>query len=154
MKIRHANETDSQDIFDWRNDPLTRAASLNTGEIDREAHQLWFSSALKNESLVMYLGHADDSSEALGMCRFDIDFGSNSAEVSINLNPKFRGKGLGKTLLTASIAKFVEDTHGLKSLTATVKEDNVSSVRLFRNAGFELVSAGENPLKFELSLQP
>lgn len=153
MNIRRANETDSKRLFDWRNDELTRAASINTREINWESHQRWFALALQNELLVIYLAQNDESADALGMCRFDIDAQAQSAEVSINVNPEFRARGVGKALLTASIARFAEDCPRVKSLTATVKTGNVASVKLFDALGFKLVSpVSEEVLKLSLSL--
>ena len=81
----------------------------------------------------------DESSNngpAVGMCRFDLADDSASAEVSINLNPRFRGQGLAGPILRAAIERFHSDNRTAQRLTATVRMNNSASAKLFTSAGF------------------
>ncbi len=40
--VRKANESDSRDIFDWRNDELTRQMSHTTDLVEWDGHSAWF----------------------------------------------------------------------------------------------------------------
>ena len=49
LVVRKANDEDSRDIFDWRNDELTRQMSHNTDFVDWDSHSNWLYSSLINE---------------------------------------------------------------------------------------------------------
>ena len=53
--LRNATIEDAQDVFNWRNDPDTRANSFNKDEIDLESHMLWFGKRLGRENTLMYI---------------------------------------------------------------------------------------------------
>ena len=80
---------DSQRIWQWRNDPVTRAMSVTTEEIPWDRHRAWYSQAATDPSRVLLLVFEDDS--PVGMVRFDLQALAD-AEVSINLNPQARGR--------------------------------------------------------------
>lgn len=124
LAIRRATEADARRVWEWRNDPLSRAASRTTKAIAWEDHARWFPQAL--ETRVILIGEQDG--EAIGMVRFDPDDGG--WRVSINLAPEHRGKALGQSLLTLAMAQ-VEGT-----LLAEVREGNAASERLFDACGF------------------
>src|SRR5690554_6632698 len=107
LEVRMATEADSRDLWEWRNDAATRSASLASDPVSWEDHSEWFERALANPERVIYIGQAPDEGESsVGMCRFDIDPGSSSAEVSINLNPDHRGLRRSRPLLAAAIEQF------------------------------------------------
>ncbi len=68
------------------------------------------------------------------MCRFDVNGSTNTAEVSINLNPVFRNKRLSKKILAEAITAF-NDEAGF-DLTATIRKINKSSIKCFASVGF------------------
>jgi hypothetical protein len=45
MKIRHALESDSKYLWQWRNDPQTRQNSVNQDEISWGDHNNWFTAS-------------------------------------------------------------------------------------------------------------
>ena len=130
--------SDSKDIFEWRNDPLSRSMSIDNQEVGIEEHNNWFESSLINPSKFLYIGMLLD--KKVGICRFDHGTLSGCAKVSINLNPLMRGRNLSGTFLTGAIEKYRE-AHKV-SLTAIVRKENGASVRLFRKSGFK--SEGED----------
>jgi len=80
----------------------------------------------------------DDSeapSSRVAVCRFDLTT-DGSAEVSINLNPAYRGKGLSRSVLEAAIATFENEVDDSPELTATIRPANSASIRIFTSAGF------------------
>ena len=46
--IKHASLRDVDDIFEWRNDPLSRKFSTNTKPISKNTHVKWYKECLKN----------------------------------------------------------------------------------------------------------
>jgi RimJ/RimL family protein N-acetyltransferase len=135
LQVRRATETDKRDLLSWRNDPATVAASVSSVPVPWSEHAAWFEGILADRERALYVGEFDDNSDKVGMCRFDLDEWGTSAEVSINLNPVHRGKKLSAALLMASIQAFRAE-FGALSLTATIRADNVASIRLFSSAGF------------------
>jgi len=130
---RTATPADSRDLFEWRNDAQTRAASRSIEPVMWEQHELWFTGVLADKHRELYIVERVADSEAVGMCRFDEGEGGLT-EVSINLNPAFRGRGLSVGVLVAAIEKFRDGGGG--ALTATVRPENTASIRVFEKAGF------------------
>ena len=128
MKLRKATPADSLDLWRWRNDPVTRAMSRSSGPVERPAHNAWFARVLKDPAVSLFIGEIEEG--PVGMVRFD--HGAET-EVSINLNPAFRGRGLSYALLAAGLA----EVGGM--VFAEIKDGNAASRRLFERAGFRRV---------------
>lgn len=153
LVVRRATELDSRSIFNWRNDELTRAASLSTTEISWQDHQTWFGLAIGDERLAIYIVEAQvsDCSE-IGMCRFDLIASDQAAEVSINLNPRFRGRGLGTHVLHAAISLFQVEHPLISELRARIKIENIPSLKIFLTEGFCESSETEGVIQLQKSL--
>ena len=102
ITIRKAKMSDSKAIWKWRNDPLTRSMFISKDYIEYKDHLKWFKSKLKNKNSFIFIGQAFGKS--VGMVR--IDTTKNIGEISININPKFRGISLSETLLSDAIKAF------------------------------------------------
>ncbi len=144
---RRATEQDSEDLFAWRNDPVTRAASVSIDPVSWAEHSDWFAASLANRSRWLFIvmasedGGADGAAPAkIGMCRFDVQPDGASAEVSINLNPDYRGRGLAGEVLRMAIQEFRRGVSPELALTATIRSSNQASVSIFERAGFRLTS--------------
>ena len=74
---------------------------------------------------------------------------SKIIEVSININPQFRGKGLGKEFLSQSIAKFIKRKPGFV-MKARVLIENQRSKRLFKSCGFVVSSIRDKIVYYTL----
>lgn len=129
-----AGDDDCERLWKWRNDSVTRANSLTSGEVAWETHQSWYAKALGDPARAIYIGRI--GGEPVGMCRFDIAAEGTKAEVSIVLDPLARGKGLSQPLLSAAVAVFGR-LHRIPVL-ATVKAKNRASARCFEKCGFVL----------------
>jgi RimJ/RimL family protein N-acetyltransferase len=143
LTIRPATELDSRDLFNWRNDPQTRAVSLSTDEVTWENHQSWLTASLANPARHIFLCRAmlDGAEESIGMVRFDVDDIGSSAEVSINLNPSARGRGFGSQTLMAGIETFLSGEPDVRQLTAQIRDSNEASVAIFTKVGFVLTTS-------------
>ncbi|WP_430474773.1 GNAT family N-acetyltransferase [Thalassospira lucentensis] len=132
MFIRSCDEHDSEDLFAWRNDPLTREMSLSTDLVSKAVHERWFANKCSDPNCSLYIG--EKGGEKTGVVRFDYDPAKILAEVSINLNPQFRGKRISVPFLLVSIEAF----HKVRDcpIYACVRDENVASCKLFSKAGF------------------
>ena len=54
MLIRLANQSDSLDILQWRNNKISRKMSLNNNIITPDIHQSWFNKVLGDNSKILY----------------------------------------------------------------------------------------------------
>ena len=132
MLIRPALPSDSSAILSWRNDAHSRSMFANGAFVESSEHDRWYKRALSGVDTFIFI--AEQGEEQLGVCRFDISESDKSAEVSINLNPLHRGKGLSRDILERSILQFLSE-HPIQ-LTAKVKKSNNASLRIFHQSGF------------------
>ena len=91
-KTRKANESDSKDIFDWRNDKLVRQMSHTTDLVEWDGHSAWFAASLTNPNRLLVMCEDDNTNEKVAIVRFDVE--NERALISINLAPKMRGKAM------------------------------------------------------------
>ena len=133
--IRPATTDDARNLWQWRNDPLTRAMFKNTDAVSWESHARWFDEALTNPHQLLFIGEQQHG-EPVGICRFDIDADAGHADVSLNVNPALRGKGLAHPLLSGAMQIF--RAHYPQPLQATIKKQNLASIACFTKCGFAL----------------
>jgi ribosomal protein S18 acetylase RimI-like enzyme len=148
VHVRPATEADSLDILAWRNDPLTRAMSKNSAEVDQQSHLVWFAKAVRDPARKLLIGELDGAK--IGMVRFD-QGADGRWLVSINVAPGCRGKGHGRTLLrlgTDALRGLIPEA----SLLAEVRADNRASLAIFRACGYR-PEAEENGV-FRLIYEP
>ncbi len=136
LYLQKARPADCRDVWLWRNDPVTRAHSLTSRRISYPRHKKWFSEVLKNRRRALYI--VSQGGRKLGVVRFD--FGEDSvAEISVNIRPEDRGRGLGKKIL--KLADRLLRRGKKKSIQkAIIKKGNAASEKAFAAAGFKKIS--------------
>jgi len=143
----------SKDIWSWRNDHVTRSMFKSSDLVAWVDHAKWFESALVNPNRFIYV--ALMNGRPVGMVRFDaISLAEGKFETSINVAPAERRLGIGRKLLTGSIAALKNEASSVKEIVAQVKSTNPASNALFKSAGFilqEPVEEGYNDYVFKLS---
>ena len=135
LSLRHAIEDDAIDIFNWRNDPFALKMTLRQDAISFDVHKKWFDDTLVDKKVVMLIGVCNE--ERMGVCRFSTSDDWDYADVSININPAYRGKGLGTIFLGQAITVYLQ-THTQK-LFARIKNSNQASIRIFEKCDFRMV---------------
>ncbi len=146
MLIRLAISSDAEDLLRWRNDPISRSMFINGEEVGNSEHNAWFQKALHDPLVRIYIGEIGGAK--IGVCRIGYQLGQDRYEVSINLDPSFRGKGMSFPLLTGSLAEFRR--HLPVPIVALVRVENLRSQRLFSSAGFVQISEGDGLRTFVL----
>ena len=143
IKIKKATYEYSKDIWEWRNDKLTRKMSKNSNYITWENHKKWFSKVILDPDIFFYIGEIEN--KIIGSVRF-VKHAKilNDFFVNINISPHNRGKGLSKILLKSSINKFSSEVNKIRFLKAEVKEINFLSKKLFENYGFDKENLSKN----------
>jgi len=137
VNLRPAGPADRQQIWLWRNEPETRAASFNSATIPWDAHERWFDSALLRDDRRIFIIEAD--AVAVGTARLDIV--EREASVSIHLAREWQGQGVGSSALSR-LAELAFNDFGIDRLIASTKSDNRASLAAFAKAGFKAVEPG------------
>ena len=138
-------------IWKWVNDPHTQLMSINTEHVSWDDHSKWFDATLKNQNSYIYM--LQNNSNFIGVVRFDREL--NSVEVSINMNPEFRGQKLSKPSLLAAIFSFkteIDMTNKMK-IIAKIKTVNTVSIALFLSSGFQFIKQTTDLNHYELLLK-
>lgn len=132
--LRNATIEDARDVFNWRNDPTTRANSFNKDEIDLESHMLWFGKRLGRENSLMYI--LMNGNKKVGNIRIDIE--GTTGEISYMIAPEARGKGYGKKILALLEKTLSESEAGerINRLSGSVLKGNRASCRCFLANGY------------------
>ncbi len=149
LHVRQATEADSKDIFEWRNDELTRKMSHATDRVEWDGHCRWFASSIANDERLLLICETSGESEKVGFVRFDLN--DKNALMSINLSPDMRGKGYAKQCLLDAIVYFKAQHPNSFSIVAEIKVQNLASRYTFEGVGFELAYVEGDVLHYRYS---
>ncbi|MGH2829375.1 MAG: GNAT family N-acetyltransferase [Actinomycetota bacterium] len=127
MRLQRATAADSKGVFAWANDPVTRANSASTDPIPWESHSEWFAAKLADPNCSIFI--VSDGDEPVGVVRFDV--AGDEAEISVNLAPEARGRGIGSLAIRVACAEVPDET-----VVAYIREENTASQKAFAAAGF------------------
>lgn len=142
ITLRRAGVEDARVLWVWRNDPVTRAMSLQTDPVTWDTHREWFARSLQNPARVIWVAEA--GGEPVATVRLD-DLGSGQAEISINVAPEARGRGIGPAVLRLATDQAISET-GYNEVVARIRSANAASVRAFERAGYLLQADGGHVL--------
>lgn len=134
FSLRQATADDCETIFQWANDPQTRAASFHGESIAWPEHCHWFSTVLADPDHIFFLAVGTDGSP-LGQVRFAMK-GGQEATISVGLGRDVRGAGIGSLLIRRACDQAMP-ARGLLRIRAMIKPENVPSLRAFAKAGFQ-----------------
>jgi RimJ/RimL family protein N-acetyltransferase len=124
--LRPATLDDAEMLFAWRNDPLTREASVNTDVVTWKGHLAWLRASLENPKRRLLVAETENP---VGTVR--IDYGDET-EISWTVAPGARGKGIGTEKVKGALPE--------GPLIACIKRANIASQQIAKAAGFVLVS--------------
>jgi RimJ/RimL family protein N-acetyltransferase len=124
MRLRNATMDDADFLLKLKNDPVMRKFAVVThGKIKKADHIKWLKKHLGEISIITEKG------KRLGMFRIA------AGEVSINLDPVCRGRGIGNKVLKQFCPKGV---------WAKIVNGNVPSMKIFLNNGFKITGYMDN----------
>lgn len=146
--VRAAHRGDDAMVWRWRNDPATRAASFDDAEVRWHEHQRWFADALGR--LDRHLLIVLDAGTPVGVVRYDRE-DDGWWQVSINLAPDARGRGIAAAALEEGLRWLVERER-VTGVRALARPDNEASLRLFVRAGFDETSRDAHSVELRLAL--
>lgn len=133
LTIRPVSCADEWLLWDWRNDPETRAQSFDSEPITPQQHHHWFWAKLCSNDTWAWLLEADG--RPVAMARYERC--GAYAEVSVMVALAERGRGYGTAVLEMT-AKVACEAMGVLSVRALVFTDNAASVKAFQRAGYRV----------------
>jgi GNAT superfamily N-acetyltransferase len=146
LVARPANLQDSRQLWQWRNDPATRAGSRSSAEVSWDDHRRWFAASLARTDRVLLI--VQDEAGPVGTVRWDLR-SEGEWEVSITVSPRRRGQHLARPLLrTAEVALSgrtdeaarsgvtLSGVTAVRAYLAVVHIDNEPSMRLFETSAY------------------
>lgn len=132
LALRPASQADAADLLRWRNDPMTRRASVNTGMIEPDEHERWLHQLLADPDRSLFIAVLGKT--PVGQVRLD-RLANGSVELHIGLAPEARGRDLAAPLIGLAVHGQARAL-GASRVLARVKADNEPSRRSFLKAGF------------------
>ncbi|MSP59277.1 MAG: GNAT family N-acetyltransferase [Myxococcales bacterium] len=135
-------DEDARLVMEWRNDPVTLAASFHGAPKTWPEFGAEFAGYFPDAPLVPQFGSCDAERIAFLRYRRCADPTATHGEVidiSINVAPMARGRGLGRAVIAAASA-FALATHEL--VLAEIKPGNAASSRAFLAAGYSRITDG------------
>lgn len=148
LAVRPAGAADCRRLWEWANDPATRAASYRSGPIGWEEHVSWFARNVADPASAMYVVEGDAG--PIGQARFAVDAGH--AEVSVSVDAGHRGGGTGAAVIRAATDQLMADRPLVRVVDAWIKATNAGSIGAFARAGWLEHHRGEHPSGY-LSVQ-
>ncbi|MBQ9871119.1 MAG: GNAT family N-acetyltransferase [Eubacterium sp.] len=130
--LRRVQMEDMDLIYEWANDPVTRANSFQKETIPYEVHQQWFQGVMRDPEVILYI--LMDEQIPVGQIRIRVE--GDTGEISYSIAPEHRGKGYGRKLLSLAEESIRRDAASVKKLIARVKPENAVSGYLFETEGF------------------
>jgi len=142
-RLRAVGPTDNAMILQWRNDEFIVARSSSRRRITAEEHAGWFERVLtQREPLVFIVEHTN---EAVGIVRFDRAGVSTSAVISVFLQERHTGQGIGVEAIRLGCEK-ARETWPVRRIVACVRAENGPAGVAFEKAGFRACrAAGDCP---------
>lgn len=138
ITLRKATLADSQQLFEWRNDPETVKACLTQRAVTPEEHATWLERTLRDGFKHLYIAEYDDGNSLkftqVGTGRLEA-VGPQQAVLHYTVAPAWRSMGTAGVILQALTA----EAHqlGYRSIRVTARPENAASIKVLMNAGFE-----------------
>lgn len=113
----------------------TGISTADTKEVSVESKQQWFHAHTHERPILVKEYHG----KIIAWVSFQPFYGrpayDHTAEISIYLDPNFRGKKLGQQFLAQAIER--APALGISNLLAFIFRDNAASLKLFKKFGFK-----------------
>jgi len=133
INIRSATLSDAKYLYGLASDPLTRENSFDSNPIKWSEHLNWLSEKLENANSDIFIFSSGE--KLIGTVRFEK---KEESVISVIVDPKFRGKGIGPEIIKIGCKHFWENNQD--DIFAYIKTKNVRSIKSFNKASFKFDS--------------
>ncbi len=142
MSLRQVKPSDIDLLLGWANDLDMRRNSFSTQLIDYNTHKVWFENKIKSADSLLFI--ASVGGRAVGQIRFDRD--KSSAFIDYFIDSKFRGLGLGSSIIGLGIKMLLKEWQNTCKIKAIVKNSNIASQKALIKNTFKSTKSGESIL--------
>ena len=136
--LRPAQARDRDQILAWNGDPDVRARSLDPRPIDADQHARWLASRLADPLASLSIALHDG--RPIGLVRIERGAAGDPGRISIVLDVRARGHGLGRATIVAACR-----ADG-GPIVAEILDDNTTSRACFEAAGFRPAPIASDPI--------
>ena len=123
MTIRKVNNSkeDCDLIYSLSNDPLVRANSFSTKQIEYSSHCEWLQKSLSDNNKLFFL--IFDNNDFVGQIRFVREIeNSNECVISLSITEMFRGKHIDSNFLKLGLEEMHKVWDNMEYVIAEVKK--------------------------------
>ena len=131
LTIRKVISKDVDLLYNWSNDDLVRKQSFNSDVIPYDTHCNWFDNKLKSNESLLFIVETDKA--PVGIVRFESD--KENSTIGFSIDKKYRGKGLGGAIIEIGVTEYFKEKD--LPILASIKKDNIASIKSFEKAGFK-----------------
>lgn len=133
------NEKDGKLILKWRNDPITRKCFFNQKfQYWDNFKKIFFDKYFLNYIPPLFAIYNNKKIAFIGL-KNNENF-KNSINISINLNPEYRGKKLAVPIILKILIYINNNYPEIKNIIAEIKEFNIPSIKSFEKCNFKLIN--------------
>jgi len=130
MKLRQVAAGDERLLFDWKNDPITRANSRDQTPVAWSDHLVWFAAAVSDPQKVMCI--AEVEGVPVGLVRSGPNQ-NGQIEVCFTVDPKWRNQGAEEVMVELFVAEHVPY---IDNVVLPIKIGNTSGERTVSILGY------------------
>ena len=142
LRFRQIEPGDLECVRIWRNNDLTRKWFLDNSIITPEQQLIWYKNYIDNNRDIMFIIEEMVNINApigtIALYNIDTDRQTTDAGRLMIGNPEVRNRGFGLESLKA-MCDFAFYQLGIKKIRCEVFEDNFSSMKMSKNAGFKII---------------
>ena len=143
FNLREVTKSDWKVLLEWRNDKITRQNFFNSDLVSVSEHKEYIKNTITNPNITVFILEYNEI--PVGIIRED-RLEKDELELSYTISPMYRGKKIGQIMMSL----YLIDTEG--SFLCEVKEENISSIKMFEKLGFKLFNKEKRVNFYKLNL--
>jgi RimJ/RimL family protein N-acetyltransferase len=135
VNLRPFVPADVEVLFFWKNDPVTRANSVNTEEVPWVDHFKWFQGVMADpKGKILRIAEIDGI--PVGLVRTGLR-DDGTVEVHYTVSPNFRRQGVGTRMVKMFVGIHLE----VSQIVLPIKKGNIGSEKIAVSLGLSRIDA-------------
>ena len=134
--VRNPKASDIEEIFKWRNDLDTIKYSKTRRGVQQLEHSNWFDDVTSSSDKIIKIAEIDKF--PVGVVIFSKISDPDNIEISINIAPESRKKGVGSKLILLGEIELLKILNSAR-IIAVVDNKNKKSLKVFQKNHYEIL---------------
>lgn len=134
--VRNPRASDIEEIFKWRNDLDTIKYSKTRRGVQQIEHSNWFYEITSSPNTIIKVAEIDKV--PVGVIIFSKINDPNNIEISINISPESRKKGVGSNLILLGEMELLKTVNKAR-IVAVVDSRNKKSLKVFQKNNYKIL---------------